>query len=73
MSSSNYVHQTYNHLFFDRVRAVQFEVDLLKAYLVDEENSRVGGAGLSSEISALNSVSTILFDDVYHSIRQKWM
>lgn len=41
-----YQHQTWNHLFFDRIRAVQIEVEFMQAYLLKEENSRSGGAGL---------------------------
>ena len=68
-----YQHQTSNHLFFDRVRSLQFEVDLLCSYLKREEEGRNGGAGLASEIKALEKVSSILFDDVYMSIREKWL
>ena len=73
MNSVPYQHQTSNHLFFDRVRSLQFEVDLLCSYLKREEDGRIGGAGLASEIKALEKVSSILFDDVYMSIREKWL
>lgn len=73
MNSVPYQHQTSNHLFFDRVRSLQFEVDLLCSYLKREEEGRIGGAGLASEIKALDKVSSILFDDVYMSIREKWL
>ena len=53
MNSAPYQHQTSNHLFFDRVRSLQFEVDLLCSYLKREEEGRNGGAGLASEIKAL--------------------
>ena len=62
-----------NHLFFDRVRSLQFEVDLLCSYLKREEEGRIGGAGLASEISALEKVSSVLFDEVYKPIRKKWL
>lgn len=68
-----YQHQTSNHLFFDRVRSLQFEVDLLCSYLKREEEGRICGAGLSSEIEALENVSRVLFDDVYKSLREKWL
>ena len=68
-----YQHQTSNHLFFDRVRAVQFEVELLKTYLEAEEHGRDGGAGLAHEIKTLSDVSALLFDEVYLSIRKKWL
>lgn len=68
-----YQHQTSNHLFFDRVRSLQFEVDLLCSYLKREEEGRIGGAGLSFEIEALENVSRVLFDDVYKSLREKWL
>lgn len=67
-----YQHQTVNHLIFDRIRSVQLEVDLLRAYLTEEENSRIGGAGLKSEINALSRASTLLFDRVYMPLREKW-
>lgn len=68
-----YQHQTYNHLFFDRIRAVQLEVVFLRSYLVIEENSRSGGAGLAGEIQALDSCSALLFDAVYKPLRSKWL
>lgn len=68
-----YQHQTSNHLFFDKVRSLQFEVDLLCSYLKREEEGRIGGAGLDSEIEALEKVSCVLFDDVYKSLREKWL
>lgn len=67
-----YQHQTYNHLIFDRIRSVQLEVELLKAYLEQDEFSRIGGAGLKDEIDVLAFVSHLLFDDVYHTLRKKW-
>lgn len=69
----SYQHQTINHLIFDRIREVQIEVDLLRAYLQCEETGRVGGAGLKHEISALTDVSNLLFDDVYMLLREKWL
>lgn len=68
-----YQHQISNHLFFDRVRSLQFEVDLLCSYLKHEEEGRIGGAGLASEINALEKVSSVLFDEVYKPIREKWL
>lgn len=68
-----YQHQTSNHLFFERVRSLQFEVDLLCSYLKREEEGRIGGAGLVSEINALEKVSSVLFDEVYKPIRKKWL
>ena len=73
MASNSYQHQTWNHLFFDRVREVQLEVELLKAYLQQEESGRIGGAGLKREIFALSRVSSLLFDGVYKPIREKWL
>lgn len=67
-----YQHQTWNHLFFDRIRSVQLEIELMRAYLQREEDGRIGGAGLKQEIDALSAVSSILFDDVYKPIREKW-
>ena len=60
--STPYQHQTWNHFFFDRIREVQLEVHLLRAYLQQEESARIGGAGLKREISALSWVSSLLFD-----------
>ena len=71
-SRSLYQHQTINHLIFDRVREIQLEVDLLRAYLQCEEVGRIGGAGLKHEISVLTDVSISLFDDVYKPLREKW-
>lgn len=71
--NSSYNHQTYNHLFFDRIRAVQLEVEFMKSYLLREEEGRIGGAGLKGEIDALEKVSTLLFDGVYMPIREKWL
>lgn len=68
-----YQHQIYNHLFFDRIRAVQLEVEFMKAYLEREESSRIGGAGLKREISTLEKISSLLFDGVYKPIREKWV
>lgn len=68
-----YQHQTSNHLFFDRVRSLQFEVDLLCSYLKRFEEGRIGGADLASEIKALENVSSVLFDEVYKSLREKWL
>lgn len=68
-----YQHQTWNHLFFDRIRAVQLEVEFMQAYLLKEENSRSGGAGLKGEIKALGHISNVLFNQVYKPIREKWL
>lgn len=68
-----YHHQTWNHLFFDRLRAVQLEIRFMQSYLQEEESGRIGGAGLSSEIAALSKCGDILFTDVYQSIRGKWL
>ena len=68
-----YQHQTWNHLVFDRIRAVQLEVRLLQSYLVEEESSRIGGAGLSGQIKALERCSSLLFDGVYMPLRDKWL
>lgn len=68
-----YRHQTFNHLFFDRIRAVQLEVEFMMAYLEKEESGRIGGAGLKREIAALRKVSSLLFDDVYSPIREQWI
>lgn len=70
--SSHSLHLTSNQLFFTKVRFLQFEVDLLRSYLLEEESSRVGGAGLSSEIEALEKVSSLLFDGVYKPLRDCW-
>lgn len=71
--NSSYKHQPFNHLFFDRIRAVELEVEFMKSYLLREEEGRVGGAGLKGEIDALQEVSTLLFDGVYKPIRDKWL
>lgn len=68
-----YQHQTWNHLFFDRIRSVQLEIRLMQSYLVEEEASRSGGAGLSRQIKSLHRCSMILFDDVYMPLRDKWL
>lgn len=68
-----YQHQTLNHLFFDRIREVQLEVEFMKSYLLREEEGRIGGAGLKGEIRALDRVSLLLFDEVYKPIRDKWL
>lgn len=67
-----YQHQTWNHLFFDRIRAVQLEILLMRSYLVEEEAFRSGGAGLADQVRALESCSALLFDDVYMPLRDKW-
>lgn len=69
----SYQHQTWNHLFFDRIRAVQLEIRLMQSYLAEEEASRIGGAGLSRQIKALERCSSILFDGVYMPLRDKWL
>ena len=68
-----YQHQTWNHLFFDRIRTVQLDIELMKAYLVDEERGRTGGAGLLHEIESLTRCSSLLFDEVYQPLRDKWL
>ena len=69
---SEYQHQTYNHLIFDKVRQIQLDVELVKSYLQQEENSRVGGADLAEVISALQTISTDIFEVVYKPLRNKW-
>lgn len=65
---AEYVHQTYNQLTFDKVRSVQYEIELLKSYLRDSNDFGC----LDSEIAALRECSTILFDSVYKPLREKW-
>lgn len=67
-----YRHQTWNHLFFDRIRHVQLEIRLIQSYLAEEEASRVGGMGLAPEIKALERCSSILFDSVYMPLSKAW-
>ena len=70
-----YRHQTYNHLVFDRIRAIQLEVEFLASYL--RQNNKVqnldGAYPLDFEIRALDKCSRILFDEVYHPLRCKWI
>lgn len=70
-----YRHQTFNHLVFDRLRAVQLEVEFLAAYLRQNNKAQNldGTFPLDREIRALDKCSRILFDDVYHSLRGKWL
>lgn len=67
-----YQHKTCNELMFDRIRSIQDECDLVSSYLKREEESRYGGAGLQTIILNLDKASTIIFDDVYKALRQKW-
>ena len=69
---SEYVHQTYNHLMFDRIRELQLDVELIKSYLIREETSRVGGADLADIIFALDRISSDVFELVYKPLREKW-
>ena len=74
-SLDEYRHQTFNHLVFDRLRAVQLEVEFLAAYLRQNNKSQNldGTFPLDREIRALDKCSSILFDEVYHSLRGKWL
>lgn len=62
---AKYVHKTVNQLVFDKVRSIQFECDLLRSYL------EIDGSA-ESEVSVLRDISTLLFDDVYNSLRSHW-
>lgn len=65
-----YKHRTSNELFFDKIRELQFELDLLRAYL--SNSTGYDKLAYNKEEQALNLCSLILFDDVYKSIREKW-
>lgn len=62
---AKYVHQTENQLFFDRVRSIQLECDLLYSYLKYYGNAE-------KEASVLKDISIRLFDDVYIGLRSRW-
>lgn len=60
-----YVHRTTNQAVFDMVRQMQVNADILAGYLRD-----VGGC--AHEVAALDTVSVLLFDDVYKRLRSHW-
>lgn len=67
-----YQHQSWNHLVFDKVRSIQLDIEFLKAYLMANDFASADPRH-QSEIQALQECSTLLFDDVYKSLREKWL
>ena len=67
-----YLHQTYNHLTFDQIRAIQMGVKYLTAYLQVELEHNYSDE-LAGIVGKLEDVSDILFDGVYKPIRRIWL
>lgn len=63
-----YQHKTFNHLTFDYVRKIQFEVNLLRSYIDDG----TPGGEYDDVMKALNRIDTLLFDGVYKPLRDRW-
>lgn len=61
-----YQHKTTNHLVFDKLRNITFELDEMAAYLRDSNT------GNEKQAQVLSECSTMIFDDVYKALRESW-
>lgn len=69
----SYHHKTSCELTFDKIRALQYECDNLRAYILACASLNEDGSNSCEKIcDALYHVSGILFDDVYKPIREIW-
>lgn len=66
---AEYVHKTSNQLTFDKLRQIQYEIELLKAYIAKGQ----GGNDVSDIISALDEASYLIYEKAYTPLRQIWL
>ena len=58
-----YKHSSWNDLILDKIRSLQVDVDLLRAYLRDVDPAAA---------DKLFDCSVILFDEIYKPLKDKW-
>lgn len=60
---AEYLHKSYSQLVLDKIRAIQFEIDVVKDYL------QYDGRYDNSITQSLDECSTIMFDSVYKPLK----
>ncbi len=60
---AQYIHQSHNQLVLDKIRSIQLDIDMLRAYLIhcDYDNAQ--------SLNTLYDCSIKLFDEVYKPLK----